>query len=122
MSSVLSTKVVVAQIALILAHKCRFGTTLSSPLTDDAGQWGARVGIQPIVFLLLDPIAANLDRNLPIMASAATSATASSAASAVSTSTFVDTAPTTDGLTRLEAEPKITTPWLADALMLRFLH
>ena len=35
LSSLLSTKVVIAQIMLILAHKCRFGTILSSPLSDD---------------------------------------------------------------------------------------
>ena len=105
LSSLLSTEVVIVQIMLILAHKCRFEITLSSPLADDVGQWGAKIGIQPIVFLVLDPIVANLDPNLPIMALAAASAAALSAASVALA--IADTAPTAAVFTCLAIEPVI---------------
>ena len=101
LSSSSSTEVVIAQITLILAYKFRFGKTLISPLADDPGQWGARSDIQPVVFLLLDPIAANLDLNLSIMDASVALATELSTSSA---ELAVDAAPTAAGLTRLAAE------------------
>ena len=100
-SSLSSTEFVVDQITLILAHKCRFWTTLSSPLADDPGQWGDRSGVQTVVFLLLDAIAENLDPNLSIMAETAASAAVFSSASVA---LAADAAPTSVGLTCLSAE------------------
>ena len=92
---------------LILAHKCRFGTTLSSPLARVICQWGARASVHPVVFLLLDTIAENLDPNLSIMAAAVASAAALYSASAA---LATDAAPPAAGLTHLAEEPAISAP------------